>query len=355
MSWIDPVAKVQAHMDRIVDWRRGQKPAPVTVEWDLSNRCGLGCVDCHFAHTHSRGPWATLERRLPMAFHATGDLADSAVVRRALHEMADAGVKGIVWSGGGDPSLHPDWLDLMDNAAWAGLSQGVYTYGGRITAEMGERLRHRADFVVFSLDAPDAESYAVEKRVSPDAFAQACAGVRATVGGRAVVGASFLIHAANWKRMNRMLALARELGATYTTFRPSIQVGADSTLGPGDTQWLFDADTSLQSWSRERDVILDVDRFRQYRDWTGRSYDACRGIQLSTTVTPDGRMWLCPQRRGFADSCLGDLSKESFSAAWARHPSQWTDFRECRTMCRLHQVNTTMAALASPVPHGAFV
>ena len=34
MTYIDPRGKVFAHMDRLVGWQQGAKPAPVTIEWD---------------------------------------------------------------------------------------------------------------------------------------------------------------------------------------------------------------------------------------------------------------------------------------------------------------------------------
>src|SRR5690606_13491515 len=108
MSYIAP-SKALVHLDQLAGWKRGDKPAPVTVEWDLSNRCSLGCQSCHFAHTHTRGPWTKRQRALPVLFDAGGDLADTELVKRGLSEMADYGVKAVVWSGGGEPTLHPDW------------------------------------------------------------------------------------------------------------------------------------------------------------------------------------------------------------------------------------------------------
>jgi len=74
---------------------------------------------------------------------------------------------------------------------------------------------------------------------------------------------------------------------------------------------------------------------------------------LNTTITPDGRVWLCPQRRGV--SALGDLRRESFTDIWARHPRTFTVDAGCRAMCRLHPVNETLAALRTPRAHEAFV
>jgi hypothetical protein len=102
-------------------------------------------------------------------------------------------------------------------------------------------------------------------------------------------------------------------------------------------------------------VELDVDRFLAYRDWAGHGYTACEGPQLTTTITPDGRAWVCPQRRGIVGSELGDLRRESFADLWARHPGRWTVDQDCRAMCRLHLVNQQMAVLNTSRPHEAFV
>ncbi len=356
MTYIDPRGKVFAHLDRLADWRAGAKPAPVTLEWDLSNRCSLGCQSCHFAHTHSRGPWMLKPRTLPMAFESTGDLASTALVCRALGEVASAGVRGIVWSGGGEPTLHPDWRVIMHEAEVFGLQQGMYTLGGHLGIFEARELSHVAAWVVVSLDAVDAETYAREKGVAPPRFQAVCDGIVHLTGGEAVIGVSFLLHAGNWPRALEMLAFARQLGAHYATFRPVIDVQQDAPGQPSVSRaWVANALPTLRALAAERDVEIDVDRFQQYADWSGHGYSSCLGVRLNATVTPDGRVWLCPQRRGVAGSCLGDLRAESFGALWARHPGAYTVDAGCRVMCRLHPVNQTLAALEHPRAHEAFV
>ncbi len=348
-------SKAFAHMDRLAAWQRGERAAPVTVEWDLSNRCPLGCFACHFAHTHTHGPWTTRERSLPMAFENTGDLADIELVARGVREMEAHGVQAVVWSGGGEPTAHPQWMTAMRHAAAAGLQQGMYTAGMLLSAETARELSEYATWVVVSLDAPDRETYRVEKQT--DAFDAACAGVRhlAAEGG-AVVGVSFLLHHANWSHADDMLALARRLGADYTTFRPVIITDPAAPSMPfEDRGWITDAMPTLLALAREPDVECAPDRFGMYRDWTGRSYRTCHGIKLNTTVTPDGRVWVCMQRRGVAGSEVGDLRVESFSELWSRHVGAWTDFTHCRAMCRLHLVNEALADVFEPHAHEAFI
>ncbi len=353
-------SKAFAHMDRLAAWQRGGKPAPVTIEWDLSNRCVLACsygdAICHFAHTHSRGPWVTADRRLPMAYDETGDYANPALVKRALREVAAAGVKGVVWTGGGEPTTHPEWLSIARVAHEAGLEQGMYTLGGLLTPETGKAFASMATWVVVSLDCPDGESYAAAKGVPPARFKAACDGVRyLAAAGKATVGVSFMIHAENWMLMPEMVAVSRSLGATYTTFRPAIAEGPTEAQPVGDRTWIDQAMPALQMMAAEPDVECDPARFAEYRDWQGRAYSVCHGIKLNTTITPEGRVWVCPQRRGIAGSELGDLRRESFADIWARHPGQWRNLSDCRTMCRLHLLNGVLANVFQPRAHEAFV
>lgn len=355
MSYIAP-AKVFAHLARLSDWQRGGTPAPVTVEWDLSNRCVLGCQDCHFAHTHVKGPWAAKPRTLPMAFDGTGDLADFDLVRRACREMAASGVRGLIWSGGGEPTTHPQWLDALLVAQDAGLQQGMYTLGGLLTAESAAIAGDILEWVVVSLDCVDGETYAREKNVPASRFAAACDGITHLTGHRAVVGVSFLLHSGNWQQMERMRRLASGLGASYVTFRPTIITSpADPSKALWDRDWVTEALPTLQQFAADPFCEIDPDRFIAYRDWTTHGYDACHGIKLTATITPDGRVWVCPQRRGVAGSQIGDLRRESFADLWARHPKTYAVDQDCRAMCRLHLMNQQLGAVFTPRAHEAFV
>lgn len=352
--YVAPGRKSFAHLDRLAAWKDGGTPGPVTVEWDLSNVCSLGCQFCHFAHTHVAGPWAQL-RQKPATYSDTGRMADVALVERALVEMAMLDVKAIVWSGGGEPTLHPAFADLVNYTAELGLQQGIYTLGGHVTDDIAAAARHLS-WAVVSLDCADADTYAAEKHVPASRFFDACQGVQKLAAQAPVVGVSFLLHAGNWRQTADMLSLARSLGATYATFRPTIET---SPLMPSvcdaDRSWITDAMPTLWELYAEPDVEIHPPRFEAYRDWSGHGYMACHGVTLVTMVTPDGRVWLCPNRRGMAGAELGDLRIETFAELWARHPASTPVTTDCRVMCRLHLENQTLATIYEPRQHEAFV
>ncbi|MBK9497194.1 MAG: radical SAM protein [Xanthomonadales bacterium] len=358
MKYIDPVGKILAHVDRLAAWKQGTKAAPINIEWDLSNRCSLGCAGCHFAYTHTRGPLSGKIDK-PAGFIDGGDLADVEMVKRALLEAKEAGVLSVTWTGGGEPTLHPAFDEIIAYADSIGLRQGLYTHGGHIDATRGALLSKTLDWCVVSIDCADAQSYAAYKGVHPVWFDKMRTGVANLKygGGDCIIGASFLLGADNWTQARDMLKFSRIIGADYTTFRPMIEYDIDNPSMPsGDVSWVTDALPFLWALSIEADVECIPERFAEYRDWTQqRGYGACYGIRFNTVVTPNGKVFVCVNRREFAGSELGDLSVESFGDIWSRHPGEWRDFDKCRVLCRLHMINETVWNVYRPRQHAEFV
>lgn len=309
------------------------------------------------AYTHVRGPLAGTKYG-PPGSTPIGDLADPNLVLRGLAEARELGVQGVVWSGGGEPTLHPQFERIVTEAHRLGLAQGMYTHGGHISAERAALIKRAFSWVVVSLDRADADSYRAYKGGRPRGFEQACQGIRALAEapGPCTIGVSFLLDKDTWQDIPQKVELAERIGADYTTFRPMIEFDqADPAHPTDDRSWITEALPALRQAATQPRVVCDPDRFIEYRDWAGRGYQTCYGIRMNTTITPDGRVWLCVNRRGFPGSCLGDLRQESFAAIWARHPGEWADFRQCRVMCRLHLINERLAALEAPMEHTAFV
>lgn len=361
MTYIDPHSKVWQHLPRIASWWNGVHATPVTVEWDLSNRCVLGCVDCHFAHTHTRGPWTGKPRVLPVNQTFGGDLADTALVVRTLRDLKPLNLRSVVWTGGGEPTTHPSWPQIIHKAWRIGLQQGMYTLGGLLDQFHAELLAYRLDWVVVSLDAHTAADYAVEKRVPASRFEPAVNAIRyltAAKQRRAVVGVSYLLHERNWMLADDMLAFARTLGADYTTFRPTIRTQPDKPGEPiGNRVWAIEAQPMLKHLALESDVECSPERFAEWANWIKHPYVKCCGPMLSTTITPNGKVWICPNRREMAHSELGDLTQETFADIWARHPGAVSVHPDlCRAMCKLHPVNQTLSPVFTDAPkHADFV
>lgn len=354
-TYIDPRAKPFQHMDVLHAIKHGGRPAPRNVELFLSNRCGHGCVWCHYAYTHTKGPLAGKVDK-PVGALGSGDLMGTELAYRILGELKEAGVKSVTFSGGGEPTLHPHFDEVVSNAAWLGLDVGLYTHGGSITDARAAILRRAATWVYVSLDEPNAEAFRASKGV--DRFEAVLSGIRRLVEaeGDATIGVGFLLHKANFHKTREMVKLGRSLGVDYVQFRPTIHYRQDA---PGelaeDTAWINWAIGWLNEFRNDSFVRADIDRFERYRDWTAHGYGTCYGSALQTTISPNGMMWRCTNKTEHPSALLGDLSQESFMDVWTRAGGPCAVDGECRVMCKQHLVNLTLQPVMAEMPHSNFI
>lgn len=348
---INPSAKLLRYPDRLAAWREDKPFAPIGVEIDLTNRCNLGCGFCHFGYTHSRGP---LSKQQHAEFETMGDEMDSLLLPKILNELADAGVKSVTFSGGGEPTLYPQFRGAVEIARHLGLRLGLYTNGTRIDEQMAAFIKKHFAWVVVSLDAVNTKEYQQRKQV--DAFAKACAGIEALsqAEGSCRIGVSYLLDHENFQETWRMVDLSQRLGADYAEFRPMVHFDLDAPDVPTqDTSWISFALPHLQELNARDDVHVALDKFERLFQWQ-RGYKTCYGSQFTGVITPNGKMWTCVNRRGFPDSCIGDLTTESFKDVWARVKPFEVDSK-CRVLCRADALNVTLDKLATPLPDEEFV
>lgn len=354
-QFINPSLKLFQHMDKLHAIQRGGRPAPVNVEIDLSNRCSLGCSWCHFAYTHTRGPLAG-KRDKPQGAVAGGDLMDTDLAFAILEQLHENGVKSLTWTGGGEPTLHPDFDRIVRYAGALHLEQGMYTHGGHIDNTRAVRLKNVFTWVFVSLDECTAESYKASKGV--DRFQQATDGIRRLVQaeGKATIGVGFLLHRHNYNKVRDMVALGHELGVDYVQFRPTVhfeQENPDALCE--DTTWVNWAIGHLNAYAGDPFVIADIERFKMYRSWKGHDYPTCYWSALQTVITPNGKVWRCTNKREHPDALLGDLSKETFAAMWARSGGACAVDGACRILCRGEIANRTLDKVMRPMPHAEFI
>lgn len=351
MSYIDPTGKLIHHLDRIAAIKAGGQPAPVNVEIDLTNRCNLGCEGCHFAYTHTRGPLA--KRPKPGGLLDMGDVMDGKLARSILAQLAAAGVRSVSWTGGGEPTLHPDFVGIIRDCP---LPQGIYTNGTLIDTQRAAVMKQRMEWVYVSLDRHTRAAYQEYKKT--DAFIAAMRGITNLVEaeGRATIGVGFLIGERNYRDVFEIVQFAQMLGVHYVQFRPEIHYNAAHPQErPAGLEWIDKAIERLRVVEDVPGVVVDISRFEMYRDWQAHPYPLCHWAQIQAVITPNGRVWTCVNRRGFEGDCLGDLSRETFSDVWARSQAKEVDGL-CRVMCRGHIPNLTLTkAMRQPERHELFI
>lgn len=107
-----PQAKLVQHR-QFSDFISGKKVYPINIEVCPTHVCQAKCPWCFYAGTHLKmGP---------------DSIMDFGVATTLIDDMSVLSVSALTWSGGGEPTLHPKFGDLVTRAHDAGLKQGLFT------------------------------------------------------------------------------------------------------------------------------------------------------------------------------------------------------------------------------------
>lgn len=347
--YINPKEKVLYHLEELVQLKQGFTKAPINVEIDLTNRCNHGCSWCHFAYTHTKGPLANSVK--PKGYIDTGDVFDTTLLTDILYQLKMIGVKSVTWTGGGEPTLYPQIIDVIEFTHSIGLDQGIYTNGSFINEELASILKAKTTFIYVSLDECTREDFKQSKGI--DRFTKVLEGIERLVKseGKSTIGLGFLLHYNNYQKVDEMTTLGKKLNVDYIQFRPIINYNLDNpSILQANPDWIDYVVSSKDSF-----VILDRDRFTDYQNWQGHGYKTCNWSALQTVITPNGKVWTCVNKRGIESALLGDLTQESFASIWNRSGKPCTVDSMCRIMCRGHQANKTLNKILTQPSHSNFI
>jgi MoaA/NifB/PqqE/SkfB family radical SAM enzyme len=189
---------------------------PVHAEIDITDRCNVACYFCNQQDVRTK------------------DQISVAHLKRLVDELADAGLRSIRMSGGGDPLFHRDILEFLDHLHARGVViDNLTTNGALLTAPIAERLvAHGAREVIFSLNAVDAADYHRMMQSQPATFQKVIDNVRGLVAARRdnpgpAIVVQFLIDRENYRELPRMYELGRGLGADRISVAAVLDIPLD--------------------------------------------------------------------------------------------------------------------------------
>src|SRR3990167_3327915 len=179
--------KAFKHPDRIAAIRDGAIAGPVHIQLILSDLCNQNCGFCCY-RDESRKEWREL-------FAENGNhnpnrrIAYEKVIE-ILDDCAEMGVRGIELTGGGEPTIHPQFSQIVAAINARGLKWGIVTNGVR------PQDLSTATWARVSLDASNAVTYAKIRRVEPEHFKRALATI--AIWKPSV---SFVVTPDNWREI----------------------------------------------------------------------------------------------------------------------------------------------------------
>ena len=118
--------------------------SPRQVSIALTNTCDLTCPHCYAPKTKA--------------------ILDSQLVKRWMSELDEQGCFGVGF-GGGEPTLHPELVDICDyGQSETGLAITITTHGHRLSDELVSRLAESVNFIRVSMDGVDSTYESIRNR-----------------------------------------------------------------------------------------------------------------------------------------------------------------------------------------------
>lgn len=262
---------------------------PISVELHLTNLCNLKC------------PWCTdkeLRRK-----HA---ILPFDIIDTLFEEFEKFGV-GITLEGGGEPTLHNHFEDIVKLGKKHNLDMGLITNG---TQDISN-IVHLFKWIRVSLDSSHPEEYVREKGV--DCFEQVINNIQDMSNHRdpedTFLGIGYVLTKNNYSHLQETIQRLDHIGVDYIYFRP---VEEAQEMIP-EVMELYDLKNKMTEW-------FEGKRIKYLFNIAGRLVDCnmdlpCVAHSLTSIIHADGEVAMCEKRRN-GEVSFGNVQKTSFYEIW---------------------------------------
>ncbi|MCM2266895.1 MAG: radical SAM protein [Elusimicrobiales bacterium] len=325
--------KIFAHKARIKEWLRRGLSRPVTFELDITNRCNNKCPAC-------------------FGFHPGLDAAQMswADIKKVLRQISAAGGKAVTFTGGGEPTVHPDIGRALAFARALGLDTALITNGLKLEGDLARAVLANCTWTRVSLDAATPEVYKKTHGLGAAAFARVTANTAALAllkkqtRSSCTIGVGFLTSPATAKDILPFARLCRDLGADYAQYRPLLRRHGEKALDYSSRRVLEDMAAAGRYATPSYKVLNSAHKYLLIkRGKLSRVYGECLGHNFAAVICADMKMYVCCHMRGVARYSIGDLKKRSLAAVWASRTRAAVcgaiDFKDCPPLCRCDSFN----------------
>jgi MoaA/NifB/PqqE/SkfB family radical SAM enzyme len=325
-------AKMLHHMDKLLEYKTKGDTWPIFVEFNLTDLCNLRCEWCISENCRSQ------------------DTISTDVALQFLEDFANCGGKAVTFSGGGEPTLHPDFASIVYGAKEVGLDVALMT-NGVIKPGLWPIIDETCQWVRVSLDTALPDNYKRWKGVDRTQAAIATLrGLKSTkVGVNVNVGMDYTI-----ADLESIMALRDDVD--YIQFRPILpRYFKHEKPEVNYVIWKH-----LQMYyGNDPKVTLSDDKLSDLEHNNLFPFRSCEGHFFNPVVQANGDVAVCMYHPKEPDYVFGNLYKHNFPRIWRSKTRKkvlekvrCVNYREeCQACCKLTELNKLTDFLNNPDPN----
>lgn len=322
--------KLFYHPEKIVEYKQNKRPFPVTIEFDLTNKCNHKCSFCFYAE-HLSIDKSTL---------------NTSILFERIEEIAYLGSKGICFTGGGEPTLHPEFREILIKTKSLGIDCGLITNGSLIH-KLSEDLVKNLKWIRISLAGGDAKSY--QKVQGVNQFEKIINNIKILSkekikqNSNLNIGIRVLVTPLNINTLDNLAMLLKDTKINYVQFAPD----------------MFTKDNGL-FWNNEitQNKFKQIERILQKHNimqlTTGyllhqNNLDisrTCYAHFFQALITAEGNFLFCKNARDNQKFIIGNIYKQSIKDIWndeiTSKLESYIKPSNCGLFCKCMQLNVAM-------------
>ncbi len=349
MQYVLENHKLLQHLPLVSEWLKCGTSMPITVEISPSSRCNHRCLMCGYDHLG----------------HSRGEMPGDTLVR-VSRELAESGVKGLVFAGDGEPFLNSSLIEAMTQARESGADVAASSNGVLIREDQMSTLVDHLTWFRFSVNGA-GDSYAGVHGCHRNQYEMVLANIETMVNVKSrskslmTIGVQMVLLPENIKDAMELAKTVKEIGVDYFVMKP-FYFNRNNSYGH---------DFSLQyneylDFYREIEMLSTKEFYCKMRLETSenkmRNYSKCLGWPFILYVRTDGELMPCLAYQGDEMLSLGSLVSHSFSDLWTRankkricEKMEKIDVQACQPNCRHHNINQFLWEISREIPHKNFI
>lgn len=351
--------KINYHPERLArwleagdDWEKAKKIYPLYIEACSCGACNHRCIFCALDYLDYKTGSINAENYL-----------------KALEDMAQGGVKSVMYGGEGEPLIHSKITDFTLKTKELGMDVAFTTNGVFLKEEFLEKTLPVTTWLKVSLDAGTRESYAKIHRTKEEDFDTVIANLKRAreIKDRhnllTTLGTQMLLLPENHQEAVTLARTMKDIGVDYLIIKPYSQhLMSENKRDVNYSDYLY-LENELQGLSDDSfNVIFRRHTMEKYNT-DSRDYPHCLAVPFFWAyIMASGDVYTCSAFLGDKRFRIGNINESSFKEIWEGEERQknWEfiknlDISQCRQNCRMDEVNRYLWNLKNPPEHVNFI
>jgi len=280
-----PTLKLTKHIE-FSKYINGQTIFPINLEISPSGFCNASCPWCFYLKSQSK------------------ENIDTQVLLKFIDLCQIFGTKAITWTGGGEPTMHPDFKKITQSLKK--VDQGLFTNALKVP----EYDPSVFNWIRVSKTNLDFNIESLKKL-------RECRTVGLCINDTGTLESSNLIVKA--------LDLVHKLNLDYLQVRPALNKSGEKT--------------SIVAPVYKDDKLIITD-YKYSEANKERIYTKCEGFHFVPFLWEDGRLDVCGYRRCEDAYNIGNIYNDDFNKIVKLFPDYVNVTNECQICCKNHEINT---------------